>query len=620
MSGSASPRSGGSAGCGRGRAARRRVPPSSCFVATYYYVASRALIDARLHGERDARVAARLARPLELRRGQSLTDQQLDRSAERSRLRPARQPSRSRRVRDRQRRGRDHAARRRIKGQIVRVVFQKPPAPAKPAARDARRRREPPIASQRLELGATPSERLMLDAPVLDVAHRRRARKAAAGGAVGHPAAHDAGRARDRGPPLLRASRASIRSAWSARSSTNVPRQARYLAGAQHDHAAAGAQRLPAEDVRRHDAAGGARRSRRAASCSKSGCRSSSTQRASKDEILEMYLNDMPLGQRGSFGDRRRRRSVAAVLRQGRQQRHARRSGDDRRRHPVAVGAVAVQQPGALQGAPQRRAAGDGRRRLHRRRRPPIARRSEPLVVVQRALEAEAPYFVDYVGQTLDRAVSRADDHHATGGRRLHDARPAPAAARAGCGARRPDATSISCCRSASARARRKRRSSRSIRGRARSSRSSAGARTTSRSTTARSSSRRQPGSVFKPFVYLAAFEQARATRAAPTSRRRRSSTTSRRRSSSTIRCGRRRTTRTSTTARSRSAARSRIRATSATIHVAQAAGYDHVAALWKKLGVGNAPQAVPVDRARRVRGDAVRDRHRVHAVSRTAA
>src|SRR5207244_3949761 len=31
-----------------------------------------------------------------------------------------------------------------------------------------------------------------------------------------------------------------------------------------------------------------------------------------------------------------------------------------------------------------------------------------------------------------------------------------------------------------------------------------------------------------------------------------------------------------------------------ATIHVAQAAGYDHVAALWKKLGVGNPPKPYP--------------------------
>jgi membrane carboxypeptidase/penicillin-binding protein len=51
---------------------------------------------------------------------------------------------------------------------------------------------------------------------------------------------------------------------------------------------------------------------------------------------------------------------------------------------------------------------------------------------------------------------------------------------------------------------------------------------------------------------------------------------------------------RASTTARSRSAARSRTRATSATIHVAQAAGYDHVAAFWKKLGVGDRPKPIP--------------------------
>src|SRR6185436_5336359 len=31
-----------------------------------------------------------------------------------------------------------------------------------------------------------------------------------------------------------------------------------------------------------------------------------------------------------------------------------------------------------------------------------------------------------------------------------------------------------------------------------------------------------------------------------------------------------------------------------ATIHVAQAAGYDHIAQLWKKLGVGNPPKAYP--------------------------
>ena len=76
-------------------------------------------------------------------------------------------------------------------------------------------------------------------------------------------------------------------------------------------------------------------------------------------------------------------------------------------------------------------------------------------------------------------------------------------------------------------------------------------------------SAKRQPGSVFKPFVYLAAFERAAGRRAhrhhAGDDRRRRAD----RPSPSTIRPGRRATTTTSTTGRSRCAARSRTRATS---------------------------------------------------------
>ncbi len=105
--------------------------------------------------------------------------------------------------------------------------------------------------------------------------------------------------------------------------------------------------------------------------------------------------------------------------------------------------------------------------------------------------------------------------------------------------------------------------------------------------------SRRQPGSVFKPFVYLTAFEQAAKT-------------------------GRTDVTPASITNDEqetfefddqvwtpenyeheydgpitfrRALAHSR---NLGTIHVAQAAGYDNVAALWKKLGVGTAPKAYP--------------------------
>ena len=47
------------------------------------------------------------------------------------------------------------------------------------------------------------------------------------------------------------------------------------------------------------------------------------TSRASKDDILEMYLNEVPLGPARVVCHLRRRRGVAPVLREGRQQRLA---------------------------------------------------------------------------------------------------------------------------------------------------------------------------------------------------------------------------------------------------------------------------------------------------------
>ena len=138
-----------------------------CIVAGYYYVRFARLIDARLHGERSTVFPRVLARPLELRRGQGMTEQQLiDRLnelgyAHRDRLEKAgefaigqgavaimpRVPG--------------------LKGQPVRVVFQQPPAP-RPVAKG--KKAPPPRVADRVqhvELAGKTTERVTLDAPVL---------------------------------------------------------------------------------------------------------------------------------------------------------------------------------------------------------------------------------------------------------------------------------------------------------------------------------------------------------------------------------------------------------------------------------------------------------------------
>jgi penicillin-binding protein 1B len=212
--------------------------------------------------------------------------------------------------------------------------------------------------------------------------------------------------------------------------------------------------------------------------------------------------------------------------------------------------------------------------------------------VVQRALEAEAPYFVDYVGQSLDQlypglttTTDKAVDVYTT--LDLHLQRLAQDAVRTGL-------TNVDTLLS-----RRKRKGKAeaaliAVDPRTGEILAFVGGRSYNQSQYDRVVlSRRQPGSVFKPFVYLAAFEQAAAT-------------------------GRTDITPASITLDEpetfefddqvwtpenyektydgpitfrHALAHSR---NLGTIHVAQAAGYDRVAALWKKLGVGNPPKAYP--------------------------
>ena len=144
------------------------------------------------------------------------------------------------------------------------------------------------------------------------------------------------------------------------------------------------------------------------------------TSRASKDEILEMYLNDIPLGQRGSF-------AIVGVSEASRLF-----FGKDVSNVSLAEAATiagVIQSPSAL-------SPFNNPERCRERRnvvlsamvdagyiQAQMADRAakEPLVVLQRALEAEAPHFVDFVGQTLDddypgltTTTNRAVDVHTT--------------------------------------------------------------------------------------------------------------------------------------------------------------------------------------------------------------
>ena len=560
----------------------------SFFVAGYYYVRFARLIDERLHGERLTVLPRVFARPLELRRGQSLTDRQLiDRLndlgyAQRATLeKPGEFAVGANAVAILPRSAE-------FKGQVVRVVFQRPAAaPVKPAA--ARRPPPRPLDRvQQLELGTRQSERLTLDAPVLTslISGEREKRRPVALAAIPARMTQAVLAIEDRrffehpgidpiGIMGAMFSYATGRRGYLAGGSTITQQLVRNVF-------------LPKLEGMNLQAARERSFSRKALEIWVSLVL---TQRASKDEILEMYLNDIPLGQRGSF-------AIFGVAEASRLF-----FGKDVSNVSLAEAATiagVIQQPSAL--SPFNNPA-----RCRERRnvvlqamadsgyvKQEAADRAvqEPLTVVQRALEAEAPYFVDYVEQTLadkfpklTTGTTEALDVFTT--LDLHLQRIAQDAVRDGL-------THVDELLS-----RRKRRGKAegaliSIDPRTGEILAFVGGRSYNQSQYDRAIlSRRQPGSVFKPFVYLSAFEEA-------------------------VREGRHDVTPATITndepetfefdqqvwtpenyerqydgpiTYRHALAHSR---NLGTIHVAQAAGYDHVASLWKTLGVGNPPKPYP--------------------------
>jgi penicillin-binding protein 1B len=306
--------------------------------------------------------------------------------------------------------------------------------------------------------------------------------------------------------------------------------------------------------------------------------------RLSKDQILELYLNDVALGQRGSFAIH----GVAEAARLF---------------FAKDITNVSLTEAATIAGviqSPSRLSPFNNGNRARERRNVVLrtmvesgfisddaATRAakEPLLMAARALEAEAPYFVDFVSQELQdkyKSLGTVDVYTTLD---LHLQRLAQDSLRDGL--TRVDEL---------LKRRRRRAEAALIAVDPRSGEVLAfvGGRSYNQSQYNRAvSARRQPGSVFKPFVYLAAFERAYAdgrtdvtpatlVQDEPTAFTFNEQTWSPNNYEGeydgpiTLR---------------RALALSR---NIATVKVAEAAGYDEVAALWKRVGAGTPPRPYP--------------------------
>jgi penicillin-binding protein 1B len=556
------------------------------FVGGYYYVSFGRLIDAQLHGERDRVFPRIFARPLELRVGQALTNRQLiDRLndlgyAEREHAEKPGEFSTDASGVQVVPRGEE------FNGRVVRVSFKKPTPPVLRAGR------KPPPARpadlvEALQLGKQPSDSLLLDAPLLSSIQSERAKR--------RPVA-----LASLPPHVIQAVLAIEDRRYYYHPGIDPIR----LFGAIFYNMIGDSSRISAtstltqqlvRNVFLPQLEGWTLQQARERSVSRKLLEMwvslVMSRRATKDEILEMYLNAVPLGQRGSF-------AIVGVSEAARLF-----FGKDVRNLSIAEAATiagVIQSPSALSPFNNPNRCRDRRNVVIRAMADAgfisadqaDAAQKEPLTVVQRALEAEAPYFVDYVSQTLN------DEYP---GLTTTDTQPVEVYTTLDLHLQRlaQDAIRNGLTKVDQLLARRKRKGKAEAALIAVDPRNGeilamVGGRSYNQSQYNRAVvSRRQPGSVFKPFVYLTAFEQAALngdTDVTPASIVDDSPTTwefddqvwtpenyeNEYGGLVTLR---------DALAHSRNIA---------TIKVAERAGYGNVAELWSRLGVGSQPKPYP--------------------------
>ena len=553
-------------------------------VATYYYVQFARLLDAQLNGEHTRVLPRIFARPFELRVGESLSAQQLvDRLND---LGYAERATTDKAGEFTIESGAISIAPRaeQLKGSVVRVRFPKAPPPPKNSKRPPPK---PPARVDRLELDGKPRDSVVLDAPMLSsIVAERAKRRPVALAAIPTKMVQAVLAIEDRryyyhpGIDPIRLTGAFVdyvrgKSNRVSATSTITQQLMRNVF-------------LPQFEGWSFEASRERLKSRKALEMWASFVL---TRRATKDEILEMYLNEVPLGQRGSF-------AIYGVSEAARLM-----FGKDVSNVSLAEAATiagVIQSPSALSPFTNPAKCRDRRNVVLQAMAdaefisPEDAQLAakEPLTIVPRALEAEAPYFVDYVNQTLAEnypglatTTDQTVDVYTT--LDLHLQRLAQDAVRDGL-------TNVDQLLS-----RRKRKGKAeaaliAIDPRTGDILAMVGGRSYNQSQYNRAMvSRRQPGSVFKPFVYLTAFEEAAdkgLTDVTPASLVNDEPATweyddqvwtpenyeGEYDGIVTYR---------------RALAKSR---NLATIKVAERAGYDKVANLWKRLGVGNPPKPFP--------------------------
>lgn len=549
-----------------------------CFAASYYYVTFAKVIDARLHGERERVLPRVFARPLELRAGQSLTEEQLvDRLNDlgyTERETPAKPGEFAVKGDAISILGRTDN----VKGKVINVAFVKPPPKVQ---RASRKPAPPPKRSDRVEvlqLGTEAQDRIVLDAPVLTalIGGEREKRRPVALSAI--PArmtqavlAIEDHRFYDHpGVDFIRSIGAIV---------TNLRGDTPYLVGGSTI-----TQQLvknffltPEKSLRRK--------------VQEQVMALVLERRASKDEILELYLNEIPLGQRGSFAIRGVSEASRLFF------------GKDVSNLSLAEAATiagVIQSPSALNPFNNPTRCRDRRNVVlqamvtadYVSQEAADQAIKEPLALVQRALESEAPYFVDYIGQQLEEqfpglttTTSEAVEVYTT--LDMHDQRLALDAVRDG----------LANVDKLLARRKRKGRAEAALLAidpRTGDILAMVGGRFYNQSQFNRVvTSRRQPGSVFKPFVFLTAFEQAQElglTDLSPASIVDDSPQTWETVESLWEPANYENEYDGPITWR-RALAHSR---NLATIKVAEQIGFDKVSNLWKKLGVGNPPRPYP--------------------------